>query len=178
MILGGVPVTLLDTAGLRETTDPVEAEGVRRAHHRAADADLVIAIDDPTISGSEWPATQTNPGRILRVVNKIDMAQPRATYDCAISALTGAGLDALRDRLDAAARALADASGPPALTRARHRAAVGTALERLESACHASLPELRGEDLRLAMRALGRLTGTVGVEDVLDSVFRQFCIGK
>jgi len=84
----------------------------------------------------------------------------------------------LRDRLALEARRLTETSGPPPLTRARHRAALQMALERLTDAAAAPLPELRGEDLRLALRALGRITGQVGVEDILDTLFRQFCIGK
>jgi tRNA modification GTPase len=80
--------------------------------------------------------------------------------------------------LAAQAVALTQASGPPPLTRARHRAALQESYERLRGAQSAALPELRGEDLRLAVRAIGRVTGVVGVEDILDSVFRQFCIGK
>ena len=82
------------------------------------------------------------------------------------------------EHLAAHVRALTQAEGPPPLTRARHRAALEEAVASLERALEAPHPELRGEDLRLALRALGRLTGQVGVEDILDSVFRQFCIGK
>jgi tRNA modification GTPase len=80
--------------------------------------------------------------------------------------------------LGAHAQALTQAEGPPPLTRARHRAALTAAASRLAAALDAPAPELRGEDLRLALRALGRITGRVGVEDILDSIFRQFCIGK
>ena len=76
------------------------------------------------------------------------------------------------------ARDLTRSAGPPPLTRARHRAALAEAVERLRAARCAPLAELRGEDLRLALRSMGRITGSVGVEEILDSVFRQFCIGK
>ena len=95
-----------------------------------------------------------------------------------VSALTGEGLDTLRKRLADAARSLTEASGPPPLTQARHRAALQEAAARLAGAQIADFPELRAEDLRLAMRALGRITGSVGVEDILDTLFAQFCIGK
>jgi len=95
-----------------------------------------------------------------------------------VCALTGAGLDALRTRLAEAARALTDSAGPPPLTQARHRAALQEAVARLAGAQVADLPELRAEDLRLALRALGRITGSVGVEDILDTLFARFCIGK
>jgi tRNA modification GTPase len=84
----------------------------------------------------------------------------------------------LRARLAAEARALTATAGPPPLTRARHRAALGEAAACLARAADADLPELRAEDLRLALRALGRITGQIGVEDLLDTIFRHFCIGK
>ncbi len=178
VVLGGVPVTLLDTAGLRETGDAIEAEGVRRARARAARADLVIAIDDAAAPGVWYEAEVDGGAPVLRVVNKLDLTAGDGREDHAISALTGEGMERLRLELDRIARRLTDSAGPPVLTRARHRAAVGAALERLEAAQVAAWPELRGEDLRMALRSLGRLTGAVGVEDILDSVFRQFCIGK
>jgi tRNA modification GTPase len=95
-----------------------------------------------------------------------------------LAAPQGLGLAELRARLAAAARHLTEGSGPPPLTRARHRAALGEAARHLAAAAAAVLPELRGEDLRLALRALGHVTGEVEVEELLDSIFRQFCIGK
>jgi tRNA modification GTPase len=170
VVLGGVPVTLVDTAGLRETADPVEAEGVRRARARAAEADLrlLVGVAGEAIAGAAD----------VVVANKIDLGGAVADGAIGVSARTGQGMAALRARLEAAARALTAAEGPPPLTRARHRAALMEAVARLDDAAAAELPELRGEDLRLALRALGRITGTVGVEDILDSIFRAFCIGK
>ena len=172
--IGGVPVTLLDTAGLRETRDPVEAEGVRRARARAAQADLVIELMDAT---SPAPTPAAGAGA-LRIATKIDLAPMPSGIEIGVAAPSGVGMGGLRDRLAKAARRLTDGSGPPPLTRARHRAALIDAAARLAAAIDSPLPELRGEDLRLALRAIGRVTGQVGVEDILDSVFRQFCIGK
>lgn len=172
--IGGVPVTLLDTAGLRETSDPIEAEGVRRARARAAQADLVIELVDAT-SPAQTSALGVG---VLRVATKIDLAPIPSGIEIGVAAPGGVGMEGLRDHLAKAARGLTDRSGPPPLTRARHRAALIEAAERLATAIDAPLPELRGEDLRLALRAIGRVTGQVGVEDILDSVFRQFCIGK
>jgi tRNA modification GTPase len=172
VVLGGVPVTLVDTAGLRETGDEIEAEGVRRARARAAAADLVIAVEEAGCTRS-FP---DHPG--VLVANKVDLGGPVPEGAIAVSALTGQGLAALRDRLAAAARELTEGSGPPPLTQARHRAALEQAVERLVGAQVADLPELRAEDLRLALRALGRITGSVGVEDILDTLFARFCIGK
>jgi len=169
--LGGVPVTLVDTAGLREAADAIEAEGVRRARARAATADLVIAVTE----AGQPPAHDRAD---LRVANKLDLGGAVPEGAIGVSALTGEGLEALRARLADAARALTQKSGPPALTRARHRAALLEAAARLAGAGSADLPELRAEDLRLALRSLGRITGMVGVEDILDTLFAQFCIGK
>jgi tRNA modification GTPase len=171
VVLGGVPVTLVDTAGLRETTDSIEAEGVRRALMRAGDADLVMTVVEAGTPVSKYP------GHLL-IANKADLGHAGPAGAIRISAKNGTGLPELRTRLAEAARQMTEASGPPPLTRARHRAALLAAAEHLEAAKQADLPELRGEDLRLAMRALGRITGHVGVEDILDTVFSSFCIGK
>ncbi len=171
VVLGGVPVTLVDTAGLREAADPIEAEGVRRARARAEAADLVIAVAEAGAPAGGQPDT-------VRVVNKIDLGGLVPAGVLGVSAATGAGLAELRDRLAAEAVRLTDAAGPPPLTRARHRAALIAAGEALDRALAAPLAELRAEDLRQALRALGRITGEVGVEDVLNRIFSQFCIGK
>jgi tRNA modification GTPase len=172
--LAGIPVTLLDTAGLREATDPIEAEGIRRARARVASADLVVALtDDPGACG----AAPEDP-RVLRVRTKGDLMADPADGILTVSAQNGTGLQHLLSELERIAVRLAAPRGTPALSRARHRAAVQDAMACLDSAAAAALPEICGEELRLAVQALGRITGRVGVEDVLDSVFRQFCIGK
>ena len=176
--LGGVPVTLLDTAGLREASDEIEAEGVRRARVRAATADAVIVLETAT---EPTPVDLAPHERTIRVTTKADLLPTHAinTPDMLrISARTGEGMKALLSHLTAQATALTHAAGPPPLTRARHRAALHEATSRLAAARIAIYPELRAEDLRLALRAIGRITGWVGVEDILDSVFHQFCIGK
>jgi tRNA modification GTPase len=198
VVLGGVPVTLVDTAGLRDTTDEIEAEGVRRARARAADADVVILVEvatapPPALAGWGWgegsaaPASPPPPNPlpqgqgeawIILVANKVDLGGAVPAGAVAVSALSGEGLTMLRERLAEAARSLTENTGPPPLTQVRHRAALQEAAARLAGAQIADLPELRAEDLRLALRALGRITGTVGVEDVLDTLFARFCIGK
>lgn len=171
IVLAGVPVTLLDTAGLRDGADQIEAEGIRRARERAQGADLVVLVD-------EGGAIEIPEGPFLHVLSKGDMVSHERGTGLVVSAHTGAGMQALRFALECEARRLASTAGPPVLTRARHRAAVASAFQCIDRAVLADVAELRGEDLRLAVQCLGRLTGAVHVEDVLDSVFRQFCIGK
>jgi tRNA modification GTPase len=120
-----------------------------------------------------------NPGAGgLVIANKSDLHPEQRACVLPVSALTGAGLPALRARLAAEATALTQSSGPPPLTRTRHRTALHAAARWLADGEDAIEPELRGEAMRLALRALGTITGQVGVEDILDSIFRQFCIGK
>jgi tRNA modification GTPase len=172
--LAGVPVTLIDTAGLRDTDDPVEAEGVRRARARAERADLVLHVVDA--SRPKTPATML-PGSSVLVANKIDLA-PAMDGALGVSAVTGVGLQALRGVLEDAVRALTEAAGPAVLSHSRHAASLREAVVALRAADKAELPELRGEELRTAMQALGRITGAVDVEAILDTVFSAFCIGK
>jgi tRNA modification GTPase len=186
--LGGYPAIFADTAGLRDSADELEREGVRRALARATAADLKIAVFDAT-RAPDAPTAALVDGETLVVLNKIDLAAgPRPSAIAGqvprpVSALTGQGLPALLSDIETMLRdRLAPAAGP-SLTRARHRAAVEDcvrALERLVAGAGAmaEAPELVAEDLRLAARALGRITGRVDVEDVLDSLFRDFCIGK
>ncbi len=174
VVIAGVPVTLLDTAGLRETADPVEAEGVRRARARAAAADFRLILRDRDSIDISDPLHEDT----LVIATKADIEMAVGRTDMAVSALTGLGMEALRARLAADVRRLAADAGPPALTRARHRAGLSEAVTALRRAKEADMPELRGESLREAVRALGRVTGRVGTEAVLDAVFSQFCIGK
>ena len=175
VVLGDVPVTLVDTAGLRETADEVEAEGVRRARRHAEQADLVVRVVDAD-SGAD-DAVDAGDVHELVVCNKIDQASAPPGI-VGVSARTGAGLLDLVQLLSQHARALTAQGGTAPFTRARHRVGISEAAAHLADAARAHWPELRGEELRLAMRALGRLTGAVGVEDLLDTVFGQFCIGK
>jgi tRNA modification GTPase len=179
--LDGVPVTLADTAGLREAADEIEAEGIRRARRRAEEADLVLALfaaDRPVDAETlAWVRPET-----LVVASKADLATPAALIagivPLPVSVLSGAGLAALRARLAAEAAARAGLTAMASLTRPRHRAALQEAAGWLKELEAAPLPELRAEALRASLRALGRITGAVGVEAVLDAVFRTFCIGK
>ncbi len=175
--LGGCPVTLVDTAGLRESGDEIERIGVARARERAEAADLVLWLCDgegptPALLAPCW-----------RIRAKADLARPapspRPEAALAISAKTGLNLDVLVTRLSTFAGDLAR-SGSGLLARARHRRGFQAALQALdEVAADDALPvEILAEHLRNARFALERLIGLVDVEDVLGSVFTRFCIGK
>jgi tRNA modification GTPase len=177
--LAGYPVVLADTAGLRESADIVEQEGLRRALARAEAAELRLFVFDArhpadAAGARTWPAETT-----LLVANKIDLgvAENLPAGAVAVSALTGDGITALMQELGRRIAADFDVAAP-LLTRVRHRAALEEAGGALRRAIAAPLPELRAEDLRLAWRSLGRITGTVDVEDLLDAIFAEFCIGK
>jgi tRNA modification GTPase len=178
--LGGFPVVLADTAGLRESGDAVEEEGLRRARRRGEEADLRLFVVDARrpadLTGAAgWPGAAT-----INVANKIDLLPKGCDLPAGalpVSALTGQGVDGL---VAALAGAVAERyeSTMPALSRVRHRAALEEALAALERSRTAPDVELRAEDLRLAWRSLGRITGKVDVEDLLDIIFRDFCLGK
>ena len=174
--VGGVPVTLLDTAGLRETCDPVEAAGIARAVKRMERADLILSLCEAGTREADIPTNAT--GRVVHILTKIDLHPEAASGPLAISLVSGVGVEQLLDHLRTEALKLAGLSQSPSFTRIRHRVGLQDAAEHISASLDASWPELRGEELRLAMLALGRVTGTVGVEDVLDSIFSQFCIGK
>ena len=181
LIIGGYAVTLSDTAGLRESDDIVEAEGVRRARARAEAADLRLWVrgpgDPPGVA-----ADYVRPGDLL-IRNKSDIGQVdpvEGLEDLVVSTTTGEGMAELHDWI--AARLARDLSGAdfPAVTRERHRRRLGEALADVEAARRAldHAPEMAGDDLRRAAETLGRVTGAIGVEDILGEVFSTFCIGK
>lgn len=179
--LGGYPVVLADTAGLRESLDDIEAEGIRRALARAAEADLKLVLFDASQVILDPQSVAIIDENAIVVGNKADLgstAPVKKLGALAVSARTGAGLQELMNRLEAEVARRFDTTGAPAITRARHRAALTECRDALGRALTAEQQELLAEDLRLAARALGRITGRVGVEDVLDVIFKDFCIGK
>ena len=183
--LGGWPVVLADTAGLRESRDAIEQEGVRRARARAAEADLRVLVLD---ASGDWQGARRDliavterwdAARDIVVVNKVDLAPLRGADIVPLSARSGDGLPELLARLESSTSLLMEAgAAAPPLTRARHREALSEAHAALGRALVAPEVALVAEDLRLALRALGRITGTVRVEELLDVIFRDFCIGK
>ena len=183
--LGDWPLTLADTAGLRESKDEIESEGVRRALARAASADLSLVVFD----GALWPEADAQSLALLgddalAVLNKTDLLAgpgPAAIAGHAalgVSCLTSAGIEALLETLAGEIARRYPAGGAPALTRARHRQAVVECRDALARAIAGPADERLAEELRLAAHALGRITGRVDVESMLDLVFRDFCIGK
>ena len=195
--LGGWPVTIADTAGLRDAADEIEREGVRRALDRAEAADLRLVVFDASrapdvasvaqLSGGAGGSVGRSAGAVLAIANKSDLVDQPLTAivgvpALAISAKTGDGLPELLRRLEGyAAEIMAGGEGVP-LTRLRHRVALTDSADALERAAAvrggAGDSELVAEDLRLAARAFGRVTGRVDVEDLLDVIFNDFCIGK
>jgi tRNA modification GTPase len=199
--LGGYPVTVRDTAGIRSTTDAVEQEGVRRAEHWAMASDLILwVLDARTIDPAGIDAAAASlrayqrPGWL--VLNKCDLVNADDLANCeekfillnlpyfVISAADGSGVEALVAAVaDFAARSFSGESG--LVTRERHRQMMGVAAHALSEAIGLAArdgvegrEELVAEQVRLATRALERLLGRVDVEDVLDVIFRDFCIGK
>jgi tRNA modification GTPase len=192
--VGGYPMTLVDTAGIRDSADPIEQEGVRRAKSRAAEADLVLWVIDASATGarSHRIAEKIDNSICWLVRNKIDLGGDKLGIRCEslsnssqprfmVSAATGAGIDPLVAGLSAFARDYFLAAESALVTRARHRQALEATMAALDRALAqggAGTEELVAEDLRLAATELGRLIGRVDVEDILDAIFRDFCIGK
>ncbi len=169
--LKGFPVILSDTAGLREAQDPIEEEGIRRAKARAAAADLRLLVLDGASAGDGMQGD-------VEVRSKADLSADRTGAGLWISTTTGEGLSELVDLLAAHARDRMETGDAPVLSRARHRTAVDRARTHLSDALEASAPELSAEHMRLALREIGRLTGRVDLDELLDVVFRDFCLGK
>lgn len=183
--LGGYPVLLADTAGIRlldedAPADPIEQEGIKRALVRAEQADLKLLVFDARTGPDAAIANLMDRNSVL-IANKLDLVRDTASLPAgtiAVSAAADIGLEQLAARLAAEAEARMDTSQAPAVTRARHRSALNECAAALARAEQAGAIELVAEDMRLAVRALGRITGRVSVEDLLDVIFRDFCIGK
>lgn len=164
--IDGIAFVLIDTAGLRDSADAIEAIGVERAEASIAAADLVLWLGGP----------EDAPAGALRIHSKADLAASSGTEDISVSARTGAGLAALSQLLVARAGSLLPRDGEVPLNR-RHRAALAAVSAALAEGSHPD-PLIAAESLRLARRALDRITGQAGVEDMLDALFGRFCIGK
>ena len=182
--LDGYPVTLIDTAGVRDTHDPVEQEGVRRARDRARTSDLVLWLVDANDKTAPLPQNEDGHAPVWIVRNKVDLIGGKgeggagAQFD--ISAAQGDGVPELIAALVAYAQDYFGAGEMALVSRARHRTLLRETVEALDRAGRSagSGDELLAEDLRIAIHSLGRLIGRVDVEDILDVIFREFCIGK
>lgn len=187
--LDGISLELADTAGLRETDDPIEREGVRRAHGELARADVALLVTDAAQAEHDLALLADLPARVERIVfiNKIDLGEHAAGYEVRsdaiwvwASAKTGAGLEALRSHL----KQLAGAGGGEGAFSARRRHVLAleqvvTHLARADDVLHATRAgELAAEELRHAQHALGEITGTYTSDDLLGAIFSSFCIGK
>jgi tRNA modification GTPase len=189
--IDGLPLRVVDTAGLRLSPDPIEQEGVRRAREQIDQADLVLWIIDDADPLGEAAAPADLPEQVprLSVRNKIDLTgrapgeHPGADGSTALacSATTGAGLDDLRRALTRHAGLGGDADGEFSARR-RHLDALRRTREHLAAAAQAQAnaapPELLAEELRLAQNSLGEITGAVSSDDLLGRIFSEFCIGK
>jgi tRNA modification GTPase len=177
--IDGFLVKLYDTAGLRLTEEPVEKEGIRRARDILAQADLRIYVED--VSAPDVANRSTSDEENLFIGTKGDLPQQhRFSYDLIVSSKTGVGLGQLRALISDRLKGRVQPHSLAIPTRARHRDSLADCLAALEMAVngrHLAL-DLRAEELRLASTALGRITGRVDVENLLDIIFSEFCIGK
>lgn len=177
--VAGFPVIIADTAGLRESTATIEAEGIRRAIKRAEDADLVLHVQDI----STYPILQKLPESLaqkpcITIWNKADKNPVTPEQGLAVSALTGDGIAVVWEKVTAFLKEHYAESQSGVITRERYRVALKEACACLQAALSAEELELRAEDLRMAARHIGRITGQIETDELLDVIFRDFCIGK
>ncbi len=187
--LAGYPVVFSDTAGIRTEASGIESLGIAKSFDRARTSDLkiiMIAADETEAFSAVERLIDKN---TIVVINKTDLGETNIIdirKNCLsieavifeISIVEGAGLESLLEGIAVAVDKKINAGNSPAISRARHREALNECIEALNRSQIEVLLELRVEDLRVAMRALGRITGTVDIEEILDSVFHDFCIGK
>ncbi|TPI13676.1 tRNA uridine-5-carboxymethylaminomethyl(34) synthesis GTPase MnmE [Mesorhizobium sp. B4-1-3] len=177
MDLKGLRVRLVDTAGLREAAGKVESIGIERARAKAKEADLVLMLEDMADPVSVGDVPSGVP--LLRIGTKSDIADIGVgAYDLVISSRDGSGLDLLLTEIGSRAAAAVGEASDVLPSRLRHVELLGEATGFLRAALSRRSPELRAEELRLAAERLGRIVGAVDVEDLLDVIFSQFCIGK
>lgn len=179
--LHGLKVRLTDTAGLREQAGTVEGIGIKRAKERAESADLIVLLQDMTIAPPDIKLPEG--ARALRIGTKVDLLAEEeqgkeAEFDLVVSGRTGQGLDKLLERLGELAESATASAGDLLPTRLRHVELLNEGKTFIERALAGTDLELQAEDLRLAGERLGRIVGVVDVEDLLDVIFSQFCIGK
>jgi len=180
MDIAGYPVVFVDTAGIRETTDDIEEEGVRRALDRAQKADIKLVLFD----GASWPQRDAQSLQLLdenaiSVITKSDLLTTKITSENhSISTKTGEGVGALLKEIERRIISRFSSESTPFITRNRHRALLSEAHRHLEKSLRDQPLELKCEELRLAALCVGKITGKIQVDDVLDVIFSSFCIGK
>jgi len=184
----GIPVVFIDTAGLREAADAIEAEGIRRSHESIARAELILHVLDATepLNSEDQKCLETfAEKKRLIIANKIDQPNPHPfPFDCLeTSATEGTGIEPLKDAIRAAVwSGEIRADMLPAMINARHQDALRRARAGLDHSLAAlradATPELIAMDLRLATQAVGEIVGQTATEDLLDQIFSQFCLGK
>ena len=175
--LDGMPVILVDTAGLRDAGDEIEQEGIRRTRARASAADLVLWLVAP---GQAVGGAEISDAPVIRIGTKSDLGpiESEAEHSLSLSARTGQGVDDLLELIAERARDALRPEEPALMSRERHRIAIREACEALGRIREEMPVEVAAEELRLAARALASMIGLVGPEDVLGEIFSRFCIGK
>ena len=187
--LGGFPVVLADTAGIRDARSDIESMGIERTFQRAAMSDLKIVVVAADQTAPTGPAIDMIDSETIFVVNKVDLVEPDMGHVTErlgdlgqefypISVINEVGLEKLVDHLIKEVEKRLNTGNAPTITRHRHRSALGKCLEALNRTKDQENSELCAEDLRMATRFLGVLTGSIDVEDLLDVIFQDFCIGK
>jgi len=179
--IDGYKFELFDTAGLRDTDDLVEQEGIRRAFRTINDADLILHLID--LSENADPELMDFERPVLRIGSKVDLACDLSTaeaYDLCVSSATGEGLELLRERLLKAVMSHTQVESLAIPSRLRHAERLRSASRHLASALGGGgLPlEIRAEELRLASVELARVTGRIDTETLLGKIFSEFCVGK
>ena len=179
MDIGGFPVVLVDTAGLRETTDDIEEEGVKRAMDRAATSDLTLIVFDASQPMDEASRGLINDNSLI-IINKIDLssASINRVEGLAISTKTGQGIDNLLTAIEQKISVSFGHTDAPLITRNRHRALLSQALSQLQSIAWQEPLEISCEKLRQAASAIGKITGKITADEILGVIFSEFCIGK
>lgn len=195
LTIGNYQYRLIDTAGLRDTDDPIEQAGIARSHRARTTADITLIVVDPTNPDTPMPEPAENPESTIALINKTDIAGDIAplsqqlarlgyTNILAISAHTGDGIDALTESLNRITNASVLTDGNPDLlvTNARHAEALAAALDpinRVIDGLRANLPgDLIAQDLRETIHALATITGDIPSSELLATIFSRFCIGK
>ncbi len=175
----GYPVILADTAGLHDTQEEIEKEGILRAQKQIKEADLVLLLQDArTYPETDITLKPSTTEKTLVVWNKKDLANALPAEGLFISAKTGEGCDILWKKIESVLEDKMGLTETPAVTRLRYRLQLEECLQNLQNFLNGSVLELQAEDLRLAARALGKITGRVEVEELFDIIFKDFCIGK